>query len=159
MLSTKNICPKIQWRIKNVKLCSCDSISEPYDKVPSIDTVCNTKCIDRKSSEGKNLYVSKVKSYKTPGFHNDGSKEWSQCRIGPSAPDPALFVSDPSRRQPKIFCYAWRRWNSALVFFSDADPWYFGVDLDPWIHASDLWIRILLFWVFSSLTFKMPTKN
>ncbi len=29
-------------------------------------------------------------------------------------------------------------------------------DPDPRIHASDLWIRILL---FSSLTFKMPTKT
>ncbi len=30
------------------------------------------------------------------------------------------------------------------------------MDLDPWIHASDWWIRILL---FSSLTFKILTKN
>ncbi len=41
-----------------------------------------------------------------------------------------------------------------------ADPGHFGVDPDPdldsRIHASDKWIRILL---FSSLTFKMPTKN
>ncbi len=36
------------------------------------------------------------------------------------------------------------------------DPWHFGVDPDPWIHASDLWIRILL---FSSLTFKILKKN
>ncbi len=37
-------------------------------------------------------------------------------------------------------------------------PWHFGVDPDPdqRIHAFDKWIRILL---FSSLTFKMPTKN
>ncbi len=39
---------------------------------------------------------------------------------------------------------------------SVADPWHFGVDPDPRIHASDQWIRILL---FSSLTFKMPAKN
>jgi hypothetical protein len=32
----------------------------------------------------------------------------------------------------------------------------FSVDLEPLIHASDYWIRILL---FSSLTFKKPTKN
>jgi hypothetical protein len=45
-----------------------------------------------------------------------------------------------------------------------ADPKHFGVDpdqdldpdLDPRIHASNLWIQILL---FSSMTFKMPTKN
>jgi hypothetical protein len=38
------------------------------------------------------------------------------------------------------------------------EPWHFCVDPvpDPQIHASDKWIRILL---FSSLTFKMPTKN
>jgi hypothetical protein len=41
---------------------------------------------------------------------------------------------------------------------SVADPWHFGVDpdLDPRIHASDQWIRILL---FSSMTFKMSTKT
>ncbi len=36
------------------------------------------------------------------------------------------------------------------------DPWHFVVDPDPRIHASDWWIRILL---FSSLTFKMLAKN
>jgi hypothetical protein len=41
---------------------------------------------------------------------------------------------------------------------SVTDPWHFGIgvdpdpDLDPRIHASDLLL-------FSSLTFKMPTKN
>ncbi len=36
------------------------------------------------------------------------------------------------------------------------DPWHFGVDPDPRIHAADKWIRILL---FSLLTFKAPTKT
>jgi hypothetical protein len=39
---------------------------------------------------------------------------------------------------------------------SVADPQYFGVDPDPRIHASDLWIRIL---VFSSLAFKTLKKT
>ncbi len=44
------------------------------------------------------------------------------------------------------------------VIGSVADPRHFGVDPDPdpRIHASDQWIRILL---FSSLTSKMPAKN
>jgi hypothetical protein len=39
-----------------------------------------------------------------------------------------------------------------------SDPRNFSEDpdLDPRIHASDYWIRTLL---FSSLTIKMPTKN
>jgi hypothetical protein len=60
-----------------------------------------------------------------------------------------------------------------LIFLSDsnnlgrpphnvADPWHFGVypdpDLDPRVHASDLWIRIRIL-LFSSLTFKIATKN
>jgi hypothetical protein len=39
---------------------------------------------------------------------------------------------------------------------SVADPCHFGVDPNPRIHASDKWIRILL---FSSLTFKRPTRT
>ncbi len=51
---------------------------------------------------------------------------------------------------------------------SVANPWHFVVDpdLDPRIHASDEWIRIRIgIWMririplFSSLTFKMLTKN
>jgi hypothetical protein len=38
--------------------------------------------------------------------------------------------------------------------YCPVDPWHFVADPDPWIHASDQWIRILL---FSSLTFKTPT--
>ncbi len=43
---------------------------------------------------------------------------------------------------------------------SVADPWYFSVDPDPdpRSHAFDLWIRIRIL-LFSSLTFKTPTKN
>jgi hypothetical protein len=53
--------------------------------------------------------------------------------------------------------------NSCLCT-SVADPWHFGVDpdpdLDPRIHASDQWIRMRIrILLFSSLTFKMPTKN
>ncbi len=60
------------------------------------------------------------------------------------------------RRRP-ITMNHWRRWkNHTSFFFSVADPWHFGVDPDTRIHASDLWIRILL---FSPLTFKTPTKN
>ncbi len=49
-------------------------------------------------------------------------------------------------------------WYSNTLMISVADPWHFGVDPDPRIHASDWWIwfRILL---FSLLTFKMPTKK
>jgi hypothetical protein len=38
---------------------------------------------------------------------------------------------------------------------------FFGVDpdLDPRIEASDKWIRIRIRILFSSLTFKMPTKH
>jgi hypothetical protein len=47
----------------------------------------------------------------------------------------------------------------SMVFTSGADPWHFGVDPDPdpRTHASD-WIRIRIL-LFSSLTFKTPTKN
>ncbi len=44
---------------------------------------------------------------------------------------------------------------------SVADPWHFGVDPDPRIHASDKWIRIRMrIWIllFASLTFKTPKK-
>jgi hypothetical protein len=38
--------------------------------------------------------------------------------------------------------------------------WHFGVDPDPRIHASEYWIRIwTLILLFSSLTFKTPSKN
>ncbi len=43
-----------------------------------------------------------------------------------------------------------------------ADPWHFGVDPDPRIHASDLWIRIRIrirILLYSSLTFKMSAKK
>ncbi len=49
-----------------------------------------------------------------------------------------------------------------IHLISVADPWHFGVDPDPRIHASDLWIRIRIrirILQFSSLTFKTPTKN
>ncbi len=61
-----------------------------------------------------------------------------------------------------LFWTIWKKlfMTRLLLFTSDADPWHFGVDPDPdldaRIHARDYWIRILL---FSSLTFKMPTKN
>jgi|688.fasta_scaffold197318_2 hypothetical protein len=42
------------------------------------------------------------------------------------------------------------------VKVSVVDPCYFGTDPDPRICASDQWIWILL---FSSLTFKTPTKK
>ncbi len=47
---------------------------------------------------------------------------------------------------------------------SVADPWHFGVDPDPRIHASDYWIRIQIrmqirILLFLSLTFKMPAKK
>ena len=50
------------------------------------------------------------------------------------------------------------------VCISVADPRNFGVDpdpdLDPRIHASYQWIRMRIrILLFSSLTFKMPTKN
>ncbi len=49
-------------------------------------------------------------------------------------------------------------WPFATFFYHIADPWHFGVD--PGIHASDYWIRILIrILQFSSLTFKTPTKN
>jgi hypothetical protein len=49
---------------------------------------------------------------------------------------------------PKAKCYG--------STTSAADPCHFGVDPDPGIHASDYWIRILL---FSPFTFKKATKN
>jgi hypothetical protein len=53
-----------------------------------------------------------------------------------------------------------RRWNNRglEVEGSVADPWHFGVDPDPWIHASGSGSRIRIL-LFSSLTFKMPTKT
>jgi hypothetical protein len=67
-------------------------------------------------------------------------------------------------RAPPV-CHIWNMGLAAHVLYiqyipptnSVADPWHFGVDPDPdpRIHASDKWIRILL---FSSLTFKMPAK-
>jgi hypothetical protein len=48
-----------------------------------------------------------------------------------------------------------------VLTYSVPDPWHFGVDLDhfdpdPQIHASDRWIRILL---FSSLTWRCQQKT
>ncbi len=37
---------------------------------------------------------------------------------------------------------------------SVVDPWHFGTDPDPGIRASNHWVLL-----FSSLTFKTPTKN
>ncbi len=51
------------------------------------------------------------------------------------------------RKLPLVLCYDQR--CGSLTFWCGSDP-------DPWIHASEYWIRILL---FSSLTVKMPTKN
>ncbi len=46
-----------------------------------------------------------------------------------------------------------------LLFRSSvADPWNFGMDPDPGIHAFDKWIRIRLL-LFSSLTFKTHQKT
>ncbi len=49
---------------------------------------------------------------------------------------------------------------------SIVDPWHFGTDTDLQIHATDLrigiWILLwILIWIllFTSVTFKMPTKN
>jgi hypothetical protein len=47
---------------------------------------------------------------------------------------------------------------SIITHSSVVDPWYFGTDPDPRIRASDQWIRIRIL-LFSSLTFKMPTKK
>jgi hypothetical protein len=41
---------------------------------------------------------------------------------------------------------------------SGADPWHLGPEPDLRIHASDKWIQIRIL-LFSSLTFKTPTKN
>ncbi len=45
-----------------------------------------------------------------------------------------------------------------FLVFIVVDPWHFGMDPDPRIRSTDIriGIRILL---FSSVTFKMPTKN
>jgi hypothetical protein len=56
--------------------------------------------------------------------------------------------------QQAVTCPYTRYWENRKI--SVADPWHFGVDPDPRIHASDLKIRILL---FSSLTFKMQQTN
>jgi hypothetical protein len=42
------------------------------------------------------------------------------------------------------------RWNETHTMNEGSVryPWHFGVDPDPWIHASDYWIRI-----------RTPTKN
>ncbi len=45
---------------------------------------------------------------------------------------------------------------SARFFSSVSNPLGFDMDLDPRIHTTGLRIRILL---FSSVAFKMPTKN
>ncbi len=45
-----------------------------------------------------------------------------------------------------------------LLRTSVPDPWHFGVDPDPRIHSSDKWMRIRIL-LFSSLTFKTPTKT
>jgi hypothetical protein len=56
-------------------------------------------------------------------------------------------------KSEEINCF----WSAGYHLLSSvADPRHVGVNPDPRIHASDQWIRILL---FSSMTFKMPTKN
>jgi hypothetical protein len=66
---------------------------------------------------------------------------------------------DPNPAQKLDVVNNWQNLNEHIrTAASVADPWHFEVDPDPdpRIHASDQGIRILL---FSSLTFKMPTKN
>jgi hypothetical protein len=46
--------------------------------------------------------------------------------------------------------------STVLTVFTVPDPWHFGLNPDPRIHASEWWIRIL---PFSSLTFNMPAKK
>ncbi len=77
-------------------------------------------------------------------------------------PPPALFGGQAPPPIPAPFSVTKKSWlKSALgtrSLFTEsssvADPCHFGMDPDPRIHASDKWIRILL---FSSLTFKMTT--
>ncbi len=56
-----------------------------------------------------------------------------------SDPDPAIFVV-PGNLQDgnkKLFLSIITFWNYIyLIFRSVADPWHFGVDPDPRIHAS-----------------------
>jgi hypothetical protein len=61
-----------------------------------------------------------------------------------------------------IYLFKKTKIAAPIVYSSIADPCYFGVDTDQRIHASDYWIRIRMrvrILLFSSLTFKIPTKN
>ncbi len=78
-------------------------------------------------------------------------------RGGPPPPPPAPPPGpgsdrspppSPSARGPAARSWIWK---NPVKFWCGS-----GSDPDPRIHVSDLWIRILL---FSSLTFKIPTKN
>ncbi len=73
----------------------------------------------------------------------------NRCRR-PSRRRPTMLMSCSSRRRTRR-----RRWRPQLLSTLPPgwglvcmDPWQFGTDPDPRIHASDKWIRILLFTSF-----------
>ncbi len=74
---------------------------------------------------------------------------------------PASFGADPVPDSGEETLQTTKQANLCAVI-SVADLWHFGTKPDPRIHASDYWIRIRI-WIrillFSSLTFKTPTKN
>ncbi len=95
------------------------------------------------------------------------SKIWSGLFI--PSPDPGFWflpipdvwvkkALDPGSATLDITQSARLTTKIIFVLGSVPDPWHFGVDPDPRIHASDLWIRIRIL-LFSSLTFKMPANT
>ncbi len=74
-----------------------------------------------------------------------------------------FIISSHSRRWNNFMssgCSYWTYSITLLRIYIVADLWHFGTDPYPRIRASDKWIWIRI-WIllFSSLTFKMPTKN
>ncbi len=48
-------------------------------------------------------------------------------------------------------------WNACILLCIVVDPWHFGMDLDPRIQITDLWIRFRIL-LFTQVTDKMPTN-
>ncbi len=89
-----------------------------------------------------------------PWFHPEhllSRGEWSQLGPATSLPTHSLLYLIQAKDSLEDS-------RPVLKASSVPDPWHFVVDPDPRIHASDWWIRMRIL-LFSSFTFKTPTKN